>query len=258
MKDLVVNKSNGFISFLNKGKSTYPFIEVFLNGKYAGAFSIKKELKIRYPKNEKVSKITISGYYLDSGTHHPIQQTFQLENHESRENNQKPSDFQAGDILVACDNVNGFPYGYMGHTALVVDEDQMIEAVISEPVVRKESISIFTEHHPMYAHFRPKNKELGQKATAYAEHYLQQFKENRKKGLNKPIFYFTANTPLTDEWTYIYCSKLIWLSYHFGAGYTIPNDHLWFSPEDLYTILSHSKDFDLLYKHPDYQFFVDL
>jgi hypothetical protein len=82
--------------------------------------------------------------------------------------------------------------------------------------------------------------------------------KNKESGIGEPIFYFSLQTPLTDEWKYIYCSKLVWLSYHYGANYTFINDHLWFAPEDLYTQLSNSPDFDLIYKHPNYQFLIDM
>jgi hypothetical protein len=256
LKDFFVNKQDELIIFTNKGKGFYPFVEIYLNGKYAGAFAIKQELAIRTPKYEQITSISISGYVNHSGALSPVLKHFQL---ESVDHTRNPStDYRAGDILVACDNVDGMPYGYMGHSALVVDEKNIIESVISDPIVRKVPISQFTDHHPMYAHFRPKKMELGQKATSYAESYLEKFEENKKNGINRPIFYFSVNSPITDEWTYIYCSKFIWLSYHYGAGYSMPIDHLWFSPEDLYTILSQSNEFELLYKHPNYQFFLDL
>ncbi|WP_456275740.1 hypothetical protein [Bacillus sp. AK128] len=259
MKDFFVKKSNDIITFVNNGEATYPFLEMFLNGKYAGAFALRNELSVKLPQSENISNINVSGYALQAGALSRINKSFKLEEGQVAVNYRNPpNDFQAGDILVACDNVDGMPYGYMGHAALVVDTENIIESVVADPIIQKVPISQFTDHHPMYAHFRPKNKELGVQASSYAEAYLKKFKQNKSNGVNQPMFYFSVNTPLTDEWTYIYCSKLIWLSYHYGANYSMPLDHLWFSPEDLYTILSQSKDFDMLYKHPNYQFFVDL
>jgi hypothetical protein len=259
LKDIIIIKSREKVTFLNQGKEVYPFVEVFINGKYAGAFSIKSELSIRLPKSEQVKNIYITGYAYGQGGTDKVQRDFTWrEPLASQGPTPYQGDFRAGDILVACDNVDGLPYGYMGHAAIVVDEKNIIEGVTSDPIIRKVPISQFTLHHPMYAHYRPKSREIGKQAASYAEKYLTVFQENKKDGVNRPLFYFTINTPLTDEWTYIYCSKLVWLSYHYGANYTFINDHLWFSPEDLYTNLSSLDEFELMYKHPNYQFIIDL
>jgi hypothetical protein len=259
LKDIFIVKSGKLLTFLNKGVEVYPFIEIFINGQYAGAFSFKSELTIRLPQSEQLSTIYLSGYASGvNGTVHVQEEFTWRETLPDQNHNSYLGDYRAGDILVACDNVDGLPYGYMGHAAIVVDEKNIIEGVTSNPIIRKVPITQFIDHHPMYAHFRPKRRELGEQAGTYAEKYLAVFKENKKNGINRPLFFFTINTPLTDEWTYIYCSKLVWLSYHYGANYTFLNDHLWFSPEDLYTGLSNLDDFELMYKHPNYQFIIDL
>ncbi|MFZ3589527.1 hypothetical protein ACOI1C_09640 [Bacillus sp. DJP31] len=260
MKGFFMTKSGQHVTFVNKGEEIYPFIEIFMNGRYLGAFCLKKELSMQLPEDEHLKHAYVIGYGEDhNGRNFSVREEFSWRETGLIQPGEKSStDYQVGDILVACDNVDGLPYGYMGHAALVVDEKNIIEAVMSDPIIRKVPISQFVEHHPIYAQFRPKDKVLGEKATAYAEKYLAEFQRNEKNGISKPIFYFTISTPLHDEWTYIYCSKLVWLSYHFGANHTFPEDHLWFAPEDLYTILSSDPNFKVIYSHPDYKFFIDL
>lgn len=166
--------------------------------------------------------------------------------------------YQPGDLLIASDNQNGLPSGYMGHSAIVVDENHAIDSVASSPIVRKIPISYFLENHPQHAHYRPKSEKTGQNAADYALNYLQKFNENKKKDVEKPTFYFSLETPLKDEWTYIYCSKLIWLSYYYGADYEFKNDYLWFAPEDIYTAVKDNPDFDKIYIHPDFGFNIDI
>jgi hypothetical protein len=165
--------------------------------------------------------------------------------------------YQAGDILVACDNMTGLPYGYMGHTAIVVDNESIVESVITEPIIRNIPIESFTKDHPIHAHFRPKAMEMGENAAKYALSYLEKFEENKKSGMPNPVFKFALNTPLNDESTYIYCSKLVYLSYFYGAHYEFINDYLWFSPEDLYSNLNNNPDFELIYINPKFTFYID-
>ncbi|WP_246943963.1 hypothetical protein [Bacillus pinisoli] len=256
MKDIFVEQKDGYVTLFNKGNRTFPFVEVFLNGKYVGLYKLETNSKLRVPLDEELKSYVLSGYLQNDLEISPFSHRMNISTPENEK--QIESDYRAGDILVACDNVGGLPYGYMGHSALVVDKENIIEAVISDPIVRKAPISDFTKYHPMYAHFRPKNQEMGEKAATYAEKYLKKFEEYKKEGQSKPLFYFTISTPITDEWKYIYCSKLVWLSYHYGANYSFPVDHLWFSPEDLYTILSRSDEFEVMYVHPDFQFFIDI
>lgn len=167
------------------------------------------------------------------------------------------SNFRPGDILVGCTNVNGFPPGYMGHSAIVVDPGHIVEAVVTWPTIRKVPISVFQHDHPIYVVIRPASSELGQKAALSALDYLQKYQENVQRGQNQPPFSFRPNIPLEDPWQGIYCSKLVWMSYFYGAGMRFTNDHGLFSPEDLYTGLSQDKNFIVLFKHPQFQFVVD-
>lgn len=171
---------------------------------------------------------------------------------------QREIGYRAGDILIGSDNLYGLLNGYTGHSAIVVDDKMIIEAVMTEPIVRMFPIEDFIADHPIYAHYRPISKDVGERAAFYALSYLKKFEENKKAGIDKPVFNFTINTPLHDEWTYIYCSKLVWLSYYFGAKYEFSNDHLWFAPDDIFTNIKDNPDFELIYIHPDFKFHIDL
>lgn len=168
--------------------------------------------------------------------------------------------FQAGDILVASDNVKSELTGYMGHSALIVNENELIESPPgSEPAIVQEPIQQFIDKHPIHAQFRPKEEKLGTKAAQYAQEYIGgEYKENLKQGLTKPSFSFNLSQKLDDPWDKIYCSKLIWICYHFGADYTFENDHLWFSPEDLYHQLIENEEFEIVYQHEDVKFLIDI
>ncbi|WP_053217898.1 C40 family peptidase [Virgibacillus senegalensis] len=163
-------------------------------------------------------------------------------------------DFHPGDILVASDNLDELKTGYVGHSALVVDKENVIESPGLHPAIRKASIQQFLDKHPIHAHFRPKSPEAGKSAADFAKEYLSQFKE---KGQQAPVFSFNLSSALDDPWEYIYCSKLIWLSYYYGADYKMENDFLWFSPEDLYNKLKENGDFTTVYKHPDVKFILN-
>lgn len=166
--------------------------------------------------------------------------------------------YQAGDILVACDNQNGLPPGFMGHSALVVDPNHIVEAVTSVPYVRVSRITEFTQDHPIHAHYRPKSMDFGAKAAACALDYWRKSEGMRMRGLIKPSFSFNHLIPLDDPWTAVYCSKLVWLAYYYGAQHAFPNDYYLFAPEDLDMVLSKDPKFELLYKHPSFRFVIDL
>ncbi|WP_163580258.1 hypothetical protein [Gracilibacillus saliphilus] len=165
--------------------------------------------------------------------------------------------YQAGDILVASDNVKAELTGYMGHSALAINQNELIESPGLEPAIVRKSIQQFLDKHPVHAQFRPVKTELGEKAAQYAIDYYQEYKSNLEKGIHKPTFSFDLSQKLDEPWEKIYCSKLVWLCYHFGADYTFENDHLWFSPEDLYHQLLENQDFELVYQHQDVKFLID-
>lgn len=166
--------------------------------------------------------------------------------------------FQEGDILVACDNINGLPAGYMGHSAIVFDEHTIIEAVDTDPQIRKYPITEFLSEHPTHAHYRCTDPALAKMAKQFAESYLQKYNENLQNGIKIPIFSFTTDVPLDDPWNSIYCSKLVWLSYYYGAGLTFENDYFVFAPEDLAKFLDKDPRFEVVYKHDLFNFKIDL
>jgi hypothetical protein len=165
--------------------------------------------------------------------------------------------YRAGDILTACDNELDVPDGILGHSAIVVNQTHMIEAVIVKPYLRKMRIRNFTTNHKLRAVYRPKNPELGKAAAAYAISYLKQSKDYKQLGLQLPPFSFSPQLPLHDPWSSIYCSKLVWLCYHYGAKHSLPNDYLLFTPEDLDSYLRKDSQFKRLYRHPKFKFIVD-
>ncbi|MFY0546366.1 hypothetical protein [Brevibacillus sp. H7] len=165
--------------------------------------------------------------------------------------------FRPGDILVACDNVAELPSGYVGHSAIVVDSKQIVEALPQLPFVRKSNVSSFLEGHPLHVHYRPNEKKTGSHAAKWALKYVAGYDKNVRKGIKQPEFSFFSLSSLEDPWEAIYCSKLVWNSYYLGANYRFPNDYLWFSPEDLASRLEWDKQFTLLYKHPQFSFKLD-
>lgn len=165
--------------------------------------------------------------------------------------------FLPGDILVACDNELNVPTGYLGHAAMVVDRDHIIESVILFPYVRISTIASFLQVHPKHVHYRPNIDGMGQSAVNYALSYYQISSYNYARGMMVPPFSFSPSIPLEDQWRSIYCSKLIWLSYRHGANYSFYNDFFLFTPEDLDANLRFDPCFDLIYGHPEFMFYVN-
>jgi hypothetical protein len=231
----------------------YPIyvFQLFVDEHFAGAYSptamchFPSALVSPSSKQLKVCCMLTSGQFI---TH-----SFLLNPRSPASRSPESRQFLPGDILVASDNVNGLPPGYMGHSAIIVDENHIIES-ISEPAIRKKPINGFLTNHPRHAHYRPVDSQIGKKAKEYAEQYLRKYLENLQKGKHQPKFAFKPEDPLDDPWSTIYCSKLIWLSYAKGAKIELENDFYLFSPEDLATTLSKDKRFELVYKHPDFGF----
>lgn len=167
--------------------------------------------------------------------------------------------FKPGDILCASDNYGDFlPPGYMGHSAIVVDQDSIIEAVTSHPQVKKSPIDEFLAIHPIHVHYRSKDPDSGNKAANFAEDFLQSYNDKLDNGLAVPPFTFSSQIPLDDLETGLYCSKLVWHSYYQGANITFDNDFFLFAPEDLATTLQNDSRFRQIYKHPEFGFKIDL
>lgn len=202
----------------------------------------------------------VIGQYDSFGVIKQVQENFiiQVPKKYNTSTRDREAEFKPGDILVACDNVNGLPPGYMGHSVIVVDENNLIESVTLYPSIREDTIAQFVEAHPLHAHYRPKSAELGLRAAQYAKEYLAEYNENLKQGIEKPKFSFWPTDQLDDLWGTIYCSKLIWLCYYYGADYYFEPEGLWFSPQNLYEVLESDDNFELLYKHPEFNFNIAL
>lgn len=166
-------------------------------------------------------------------------------------------EFRAGDILVACDNTFGIPHGYMGHVALTLDAEALIEAVAFFPSIKKDNIQQFLKQHPNHAQYRPINEENGKIASNWAYEYYRIHQENIKKGSVVPMFSILAPVPLSDPWGSVYCSKLVWLSYYYGASIEFEHNKGIFSPAALDKCLSKDPNFHQVYKHPEFKFKTD-
>lgn len=166
--------------------------------------------------------------------------------------------FRSGDLLIGCDNTFGIPHGYLGHTAIVIDEDSLVEAVAFFPAIRVDTIDQFLKEHPNHAQYRSKNVSIGKAAADWALNYHKTYRENIKNGIYRPLFSAVASVPLEDPWGSVYCSKLLWLSYYYGANIAFENDFGIFAPEDFERCLANNPDFECVYKHPLYEFKIDL
>lgn len=254
--NVIIRNNNVIISLMNKNLRIHN-ISITIDNNYVGTMSFVHSISLQLDKTVP-NQVMIQADIVSNSHLYRVHEIYTLRQVAKNQSFKRETTYKKGDILVGCDNMNGLPYGYMGHAALVVDEETIIESTPLNPIVRRIPIHHFTNDHPIHAHYRPKNPDMGEKAGNYAIHYLKQFEENKKQGIDKPIFQFSLNTPLEDEWTYIYCSKLVWLSYHYGANYDFINDHLWFAPEDLYSNLNDNPDFELIYKHPNFVFYIDV
>ncbi|MEW9668432.1 hypothetical protein [Ammoniphilus sp. 3BR4] len=207
--------------------------------------------------------LTLVGHLPQNSFLQPIVEHFRFKNDHYVEDHsntqQRLRDFRAGDILVASDNENDDKTGYVGHSAIVINSHDLIESPGGHPAIRQESIQKFLKLHPAHAQYRPRSIELGEKAAAYARGYLAKYLENLKNGIQKPVFSYSykAVIGLDDPWGLIYCSKLVWLSYYYGADYKFKNDYLWFSPEDLYERLRKDENFIEIYRSPKLKFLLD-
>ncbi|WP_222599377.1 C40 family peptidase [Aquibacillus kalidii] len=231
-------------------------VEVYVNQQRMATSSQANKFYVRWDNNQDIEQLMVIGYSYNNNRVVPVAEEYSR-NAVNMSQAHRERNFKAGDILVASDNVNEIMTGYMGHSAIVVDENNLIESPGGYPAIRKDSVQQFLEKHPQHAQFRPKSKEQGEAAASYAKEYLASYKKKVENGTKKPVFSFNLSQSLQDPWEYIYCSKLVWLAYYNGADYKFSNDHLWFSPEDLYSILKDNKDFEKVYEHKDVKFQLD-
>ena len=170
----------------------------------------------------------------------------------------RSQDFQPGDILIACDNVMSVPTGYVGHSALVIDREDILESVMRFPSISIDTIDSFFKDHTLYAHYRPKNPEHGKAAVEWGLDYYRKYIKNVNKEIYKPKFTFVPSIRPKDIWDTIYCSKLIWFCYYYGANYEIKYRGPWISPRNLDEVLTKDPNFKLIYKHPDFSFKINV
>ncbi|MDG5788439.1 hypothetical protein QA612_13200 [Evansella sp. AB-P1] len=252
VQDLLFIRTNSYINF--------SYIKVFIDD---------QELSFRRQKNE----VVIPKKSLTGGTHllnikgkcifhsqeHIVEEGYSFTVDKERENTQeRQHDFKCGDIIVASDNKKGIPDGYMGHSALVIDDSRILESNNRVESISITPISHFYDDHQWYALFRPKNDKLGYEAVKWGLSYHKKYKEKLEKGVNRPKFSFLPSKDLKDLWTTIYCSKLIWLCYFFGANHPFKQQGLWFSPQNLNDELKNDDQFKLIYKHPKHSFKIKL
>ncbi|WP_246247601.1 hypothetical protein [Piscibacillus halophilus] len=225
----------------------YPirYIKVYLGGDLVGTFHPISDFHLRNPEGRPVKVALV---FADGDKHETV-----LMGGKGRRTHHN-HDFQPGDILVACDNFGDFPPpGYMGHAALVLNNRDIIEATTSMPQIRVSTIREFVEIHPKYVHLRCRDSWAAHEATAFAYEYLQMYNDNLNTGEDVPPFSFSPLVPLNDPYHSIYCSKLVWLCYYYGAGVELENDFFLYSPEDLSTLENDGR-FEVIYKHPEFEF----
>ncbi|MFC4558236.1 YiiX/YebB-like N1pC/P60 family cysteine hydrolase [Virgibacillus kekensis] len=184
--------------------------------------------------------------------------TFQINPHTRMPDTGNDRTFQPGDILIASDNYgNVLPPGYMGHSAIVVDGEYLVESVTSHPQVQFSPIKEFLAIHPQHTQYRCKDSNLAQQAANFAINYVNTYSDKLKNGQVIPPFTFSLSIPLENLEAGVYCSKLVWHCYYQGAGIKFENDHFLFAPEDLATILKNDERFEQVYMHPQFGFKLD-
>lgn len=167
-------------------------------------------------------------------------------------------DYRPGDILVASDNAFGIPQGYIGHASLVVDETSILESVNVTESIQVNDLASFFDSHEWYAHYRPKNEQMGRDVVEWGLSYYEKYQQNLEEGDNRPRFSFRPTKNMKELWDTIYCSKLVWLCYYYGADYEFNKRGLWFSPQNLNDELEADDNFMLVEKHPDHTFKINL
>lgn len=156
--------------------------------------------------------------------------------------------FRPGDVFISSDNQLQWMSGIIGHAGIVINDTYLIESRGGRPAIVKDVISRFELRHTDYAVFRPKNQAIGEAAAKYAEEYHKQYQKNIMEEIFEPEYSINPTQDLLDPWTFIYCSKLVWLAFYYGATYEIKHGQFWISPRNLYVELSESSDFEKIYE----------
>jgi len=255
--NFMIELDRNWIKIINVSNLQFYQINVFFDYRLVASSYTGNSLCLETNYTSFPKHVMVIGYYLQQGVQTLVGEQYYFSTEHIPGYREPERDFKPGDILVASDNVDGLFTGYMGHSALIVDEHNVIESPGGHPAIQKDSIQQFREKHPLHAQFRPKSLERGIAAAKYAEDYLKKYMQNLAQGKQEPKFSLELSQSLEEPWEYIYCSKLIWISYNYGANYKLENDFLWFSPEDLYTNLFANDDFELVYEHEDIEFKIN-
>lgn len=132
--------------------SSLPFcsFSFYVNGQVVGFFNEGREFNLDKSRLHSGSHLLyVIGHYIHLGVVKDVQESFIIHVPRKQHNNihmrGREVEFRAGDILVACDNVNGLPPGYMGHSVIVIDEQNVIESATVYPSIRESSIAQFVE-----------------------------------------------------------------------------------------------------------------
>ncbi|WP_202079946.1 hypothetical protein [Caldalkalibacillus salinus] len=235
-------------------------IHIYLDNQYLTTVVNRQTFilnKRHFPKGSHF--LMLSGEVHDYGRSQYVQERYVIRvTSHTRPSELGRQDFRAGDILVASDNASGIPSGYIGHSALVINQERILESVSRTESISIDPVSTFFDGRERYAHFRPVDPEMGEQAVQWGLEYHKAYQENLEKGINKPKFSFTPSKDMTETWDTIYCSKLIWLCYYYGADYEFEVKGLWFSPQNLDDELSRDPNFETIHKHPEHSFYIEL
>ncbi|MFA9556950.1 hypothetical protein ACERII_06590 [Evansella sp. AB-rgal1] len=238
----------------------FMFIHVYIDEQLVRTYKHNQDISIpihNIPSG--THTLSVSGEYVLYNQPYKANATYQFTINQRRETEKRQnSDYQAGDILVASDNKFGIPNGYMGHAVLIIDEDFMLESNnITKYSMKKIRIKSFFDEHQWYAHYRPIDPTIGKDAVRWGLDYCNKYEDSLKKGNNRPKFSFIPSD-LKSLWDRIYCSKLIWSCYYYGAEYEFANSGLWFTPQNLDEELRSDENFNLIYKHPRHSFKIKI
>jgi hypothetical protein len=79
-----IEQTDRLITFVNQGKDIFPFIEMFINGQYAGAYSITSTLTIPMRMDEEITRVSLLGYRAGEKGTIQFQKAFVLGNFEEK------------------------------------------------------------------------------------------------------------------------------------------------------------------------------
>lgn len=202
--------------------------------------------------------LQIAGVINYFGCLYPVEETYHFTIQKRGLPHARGVNYKPGDILVASDNSKGVPPGYIGHAAILINKEQILESDIGQESIAVNPVAKFFEEHDWYAHYRPKDEAMGIAAVDWGLKYYRKYKKNIAKGKSIPVFSYIPASKFKDTQTTIYCSKLVWFCYYYGAGYEFERRGIWFPPQKLDDELKKDGNFELVYKHPDHSYKIKL